>query len=90
MKNSSSSNNNQLRPSPMGNIWGWKFSAFSFILIAVLAYVAFVIGEGPGAVKRVEPDTAKVINNTDTALLQKPDDTLQKKPDSIFNKQELK
>lgn len=48
-----------------GNIWGWKFSAFSFILIAVLAYVAFVIGEGPGAVQQVVPaDSARVTGAT--------------------------
>lgn len=31
-----------------GNIWGWKFSLFSLVLIAFFFVIAFVIGEGPG------------------------------------------
>ena len=56
-------NSRQNPYNPQGNIWGWKFSAFSFILIAVVAYVAFVIGEGPGAVKQPLPADSATITN---------------------------
>lgn len=73
-------NDNQQQQHPMGNIWGWKFSVFSFFLIAGLAYVAFVIGEGPGLVKPVLTDTAAVEQEVpDTAI------TRQQIPDTLKN-----
>jgi len=74
------SQNDNSRQNPQnlsGNIWGWKFSAFSFILIAVLAYVAFVIGEGPGTGQPLPADSATI-----TGTAEPPDtttDTLETK-----------
>lgn len=74
-------NGSQQPQHPMGNIWGWKFSLFSFFLIAGLAYVAFVIGEGPGLIKPLVTDTASVEQlRSDTAITPQTPDTIYSLP----------